>query len=273
MRPGLLLQVHRHAEHHRLALGLRHLEGLAHIVEHAVDVLHADIVRAAGQRQRRHVDLLDVPGGGERRIAREHHQRRVAARRDGERRHDLGEARSAGRRGDADLAGGAGIAVGHGDGAVLVAGMHHLHAGQLRHRHRPVHVGVAHQGEQHLDALGREGRASMSDTCSLLILVSPFCRTRLRSHDRNARHRGCRPLSSAAGRRWRLAVMAAGVAAGAARGAAAGRRSATSLAMLARIRPSRARATCTPPALAKVSSGPVTLKLPSIGELGGLLAR
>ncbi len=87
---------------------------------------------AARQRQGRHVDLLEVPRGGDRRIAREHHQRDVAARGDGERRHDLGEARAAGRRGHADLAGGAGIAVGHGHGAMLMAGMHHLHAGQLR---------------------------------------------------------------------------------------------------------------------------------------------
>src|SRR5690606_4863929 len=30
------------------------------------------------------------------------------------------------------------------------------HAGQLRHRHRPVHVGVAHQGEQRIDAFRLE---------------------------------------------------------------------------------------------------------------------
>ncbi len=34
-------------------------------------MLHADKVRAASQGQRRHVDLLDVPGGRERRIARD----------------------------------------------------------------------------------------------------------------------------------------------------------------------------------------------------------
>ena len=217
MRPSLLLQVHRHREHHRLALGLRHLEGLAHVVEHAIDVLHADIVRAAGERERRHVDLLDVPRGGERRVAREHHQRRVAARRDGERRHDLGEARPAGRRGDADLAGGAGIAVGHGDGAMLVARMHHLHAGQLRHRHRPVHVGVAHQGEQRVDALGREGAGQHVGHLQLAHLGVSLFPKRLRSHDRKARHMRLPARSSVAGgdggrgrRRRRLGIVAAG---------------------------------------------------------------
>ena len=65
-------------------------------------------------------------------------------------------------------------------------------------------------------------------------------------------------------RRRRLAVAARRWCfSGAATGAAAGRRSARSFAMLAENSASRARATCTPPALAKVSSGPLIVKLPS----------
>ena len=60
---------------------------------------------------------------------------------------------------------------------------------------------------------------------------------------------------------WRAAGAASGAAAAGA--GSAGARSATSFAMLAENSASSARATCTPPALAKVSSGPVTVKLPA----------
>ena len=114
-----------------------------------------------------------------------------------------------------------------------------------------------------------KARASMSDTCSLLILVSPFFRQRLRSHERNALpqqvdRRSARP------RRWRRFGGMAGQALSLSRpcrsGAAAGRARPRASPCWRKIRPSRARATCTPPALAKVSSGPLTVKLPSMAS-------
>ena len=85
-----------------------------------------------------------------------------AARGDGERGHDLREARAAGDRGDADLAGRAGVAHRHGAGAMLVPGVEHLHAVDLLHRRRPMHVAVAHQGEMGVDAFGGEGLGESS---------------------------------------------------------------------------------------------------------------
>ena len=104
--------------------------------------------------------------------------------------------------------------------------------------------------------------ASMSDTGSLLIVILPLP-LRLRSHERNACHSRRPPLGAAAlggGGGWRDG---GAVAADAASGAAAGRCSATSFAMLAENSASRARAAWTPPASAKVSSGSLTVKLPS----------
>ena len=40
---------------------------------------------------------------------------------------------------------------------MLVAGVIHLHAVDLRHRSRPMHVAVTHQVEHGIDALAREG--------------------------------------------------------------------------------------------------------------------
>ena len=52
--------------HHRPLLELCHQKSLTHVVEQAVDVLDRDVVCTAGERERRHVDLLEVPRGGER---------------------------------------------------------------------------------------------------------------------------------------------------------------------------------------------------------------
>jgi len=40
---------------------------------------------------------------------------------------------------------------------MLVPGMKHPHAVDLRHRRGPVHVAVTHQAEQGIDALARKG--------------------------------------------------------------------------------------------------------------------
>ncbi|HEY8874917.1 MAG TPA: hypothetical protein VIM52_17945 [Stellaceae bacterium] len=170
----LVLEIERHAEHDRPALGARQVERLADIVERPSDRANGDKGGAGRQRQRRLVDLLQIPGSGERRIAGKHHQRDVAARRHGQRRHDLGVARSAGHRGDADLAGGAGIAVGHRDGAVLVAGVDQPRPLVVGHRRRPVHVRVAHQGEQHVGALGGEG---LGQNVANLVVAHRDCRS------------------------------------------------------------------------------------------------
>src|SRR5688572_18603778 len=143
---------------------------------------------------------------------------------------------------------------------MLVAGVHDLHAGQLRHRHRPVHVGVTHQGEERVYALGREGAGQHVGHLQLAHLGVSLFPNRLRTHDRKARHMRLPARSSVAGCDGGMD------GAGGVPIVAAGWRSATSLARLVENSPSRARATCTPPALAKVSSGPVTLKLPSIAS-------
>src|SRR4029453_731806 len=84
---------------------------------------------------------------------------------------------------------------------------------------------------------------------------------RLRNHDRKARHMRLPARSSVAGGEDGVSVAEVAAATG-----VAGRRSVTSLARLVENSPSRARATCTPPALAKVSSGPETEKLPSMAS-------
>ena len=94
----LLLQIERHAQHHRLALGAGDVKRLAHAIERPVDRADRHKMRAGRQRQRRLVDRLDVPGGADRRVAGKHHNRRVAARRHHQRGHDLGIAGAAGHR-------------------------------------------------------------------------------------------------------------------------------------------------------------------------------
>ena len=211
MRPGLLLQVHRHATAPPAgARPARSGRPRARCRAARSTWRDGDVVRAGRQRQRRHVDLLEVPGGGDRRVAGEHHQRHVGARRDGERRHDLGEARAAGGRGDADLAGGARVAVGHGDGAVLVARMHHAScraasaiAVDQYMLASPIRVNSVSTPS------ASKARASMSGTCSLLIAVAPFCRRGCAARTGRRATAGVTALSSAARRRARGRVVTA----------------------------------------------------------------
>ncbi len=194
----LLLQIERHAEHHRLALGAGDVKSLAHAIERPIDRADRHKMRAGRQRQRRLIDRLNVPGGADRGVAGKHHNRRVAARRHRQRRHDLGIARAAGHRGDADLAGSAGIGVGHRNAAMLVAGVDQPDLLVVGHRGRPVHVGVAHQGEERVDPLG--GKGLRQDVRNLVVAhcASLFPKKICRSHETKARHRILPPLSSGA---------------------------------------------------------------------------
>ena len=112
---------------------------------------------AGGGGERRLLECLVVPFGVHRRFAGEYDEGNAPARGDGQRRHDLREARPAGDGGDADLSGGEVITHGHGAGAVLVPGAKARHAVEILHRARPMHVAVAHQREMGVDSFGREG--------------------------------------------------------------------------------------------------------------------
>ena len=114
-------------------------------------------MRAGGGDQRRLVDRLVVPLGIDRAFAGEHDERHARARRGREDGADLGDAGTAGDGGDAGLAGRAVVAHRHADGAVLMPGVERLHAVDLRHRGRPMHVAVAHQVEHRVDAFAGEG--------------------------------------------------------------------------------------------------------------------
>ena len=135
----------------------------------------------------------------------------------GERRHDLGEARPAGRRGHPDLAGAAGIAVGHGDGAVRGGHAATFMPGTSTSPPTGT-VGVAHQGEERVHALGREGAGpACRSPAACSSLVSPFSEEACATHDRKARHRDS-ARSSVAGRRsavWTAPAVSLRLAAGA----------------------------------------------------------
>ena len=141
--------------------------------------------------------------------------------------------------------------------------------GRLRHRRRPVHVGIAHQREERVDAFRLECAGEHVGYSELAHRQGFLLRKRSCHHDRKARHRSRPALSSAAGAGC-LTEGLAGSDADALAGIVASAFaavlppcSAITFAMLAENSASSARATCTPPALANVSSGPVTEKLPS----------
>src|SRR4051794_37467529 len=136
----------------------------------------------------------------------------------------------------------------------------------VRHRGRPIHVGVAHQREERVDPFGRKGLRQ--DVRNLIVAhcASLFPKKACRSHRIKARHKSLPPLSSAAGAALTcpsvgcdaahsLSTLAGGALGSGVEGRASSVISfATFSANSARI----ARARCTPPAFAKVSSGPVT---------------
>ena len=66
MRIGLLLQVHRNADHDRAAFQRGEMKGFTHIIKRAIHGFDRDMMRARCLRQRRHINLLDVIGRGDR---------------------------------------------------------------------------------------------------------------------------------------------------------------------------------------------------------------
>ncbi len=131
-------------------------------------------MRSGRQCQRGLVDLLHVPGHADRRIAGKDHDRRIAARRHRQRCHDLGVAGTAGDRGDTDLAGCAGIAVGHCHGAMLVPGVDQPCGLVVGHCRRPIHVGVTHQGKQRVYPFGGKGLRQYVGNLVVAHLVCSF---------------------------------------------------------------------------------------------------
>ena len=151
-----LLQVVGNAQHHRAALMLGDVEGLAHGVHHARQAMRGDVLRPGCGHQRRLVDRLVVELGVDRRLAGEHHHRQAGANRGRQRRHQLGHAGAAGDRGNGDLAGRDVVGCRRRDGRVLVPDVDGLHARQFGERGAPVHVAVAHQDELRIDSLRKE---------------------------------------------------------------------------------------------------------------------
>ena len=114
--PGkrLLLQIHRHAQHHRArapAARCRRLRARCRACGRRSSP--AGSARRSRWRAAPSSSCWTYHAARGRRIAGEHDQRNAAARGGGERRHDLREAGAAGHARHAHLAGVAGIAVGH----------------------------------------------------------------------------------------------------------------------------------------------------------------
>ena len=151
-----LLQVVGNAQHHRAALMLGDVEGLAHVVHHARHAMRRDVTRPGRRHQRRLVDGLVVELGVDRRLAGEHHQRQAGANRGRQRRHQLGHAGAARDRGNGDLAGRHVVGCRRRDGRVLVPDVDGMHARQFGEGGAPVHVAVAHQDELRVDSLRKE---------------------------------------------------------------------------------------------------------------------
>ena len=156
MRIGLLLQVHRNADHDRPAFQCREMEGFAHIFQGAIHGFDRDMMRARRLRERRHINLLDVIGCGNGRIARKHHHRRIGARGNGKPGHDLRKARTTGGGSNADLAGGARIGISHRNSAMFMPGVDDVHPRLALHRLSPIHIRITHQGEKRIAAFLRE---------------------------------------------------------------------------------------------------------------------
>ena len=135
----------------------REMKRLAHELMHALRAVRGDVMRAGRHHERRLLDRLIVPAGVDRRLAGKDDQRDARPRRHRQRGHELGDAGPAGDGGNADLAGRAVIAHGHGAGAMLVPDGERVHAVEVLHGRGPMHVAVAHQGEMGVDAFGREG--------------------------------------------------------------------------------------------------------------------
>ena len=151
-----LLQVVGNAQHHRAALDLGDVKGLAHVVHHARHAVRGDVTRAGRRHQRRLVDRLVVELGVDRRLAGEHHHRQAGAHRGRQRRHQLGHAGAARHRRNRDLAGRDVVGGGRSDRRVLVPHVDGMHAGKFRKGGAPVHVAVAHQDELRVHALRQE---------------------------------------------------------------------------------------------------------------------
>ena len=151
-----LLQVVGNAEHHRAALDLGDMEGLAHIVHHARHAMRRDVARAGRRHERRLIDGLVVELGVDRRLAGEHHHRQAGAHRGRQRRHQLGHAGAARDRRNGDLAGCHVVGSRRRDGRVLVPDVDRMHARQFGEGGAPVHVAVAHQDELRVDSLRKE---------------------------------------------------------------------------------------------------------------------
>jgi hypothetical protein len=153
---GLLLDVHRRAQHDRARLQLGHVEGLPHGLVRVVRRVQPDVAGLAARGKARIVEALVVLLVVRRVLAAESDDRRFRAGRREESGRQLRNARAAGRGGDAHRARRARPAVGHPQPGALVAHFEHLHAAQLVELVHPVHVRVAHDAEHVRDAFSLE---------------------------------------------------------------------------------------------------------------------
>jgi hypothetical protein len=145
-RPGEILQVEGHADHDRPPLPARLQKGIAHSHGHPLGQMQAVISGACRAHERRLVDGLIIPPRFQRRLARKDHQRNARPHGGRQGRHELGEPRPAGHGRHADMVGLAGEGHGGGDGAMLMADIDHP-AAETGEPRRPVHIGIAEQGE------------------------------------------------------------------------------------------------------------------------------
>ena len=112
--------------------------------------------RVAGFDEAALVHELGAVFGAFRDVAGDQHDGGLAAIGRDQRRAALRQAGAAGDHGEADLAGGARIAVGHGHGHGLMTGVVGLHLFVAAQRAPEPHVAVAHQAEKVGDPLGAQ---------------------------------------------------------------------------------------------------------------------
>ena len=151
------LQVHRQVQHHRSAADARRVERLGDFLGHVVDAGDGEEPRAARLDEAALVHRLRAVLGPGLDFACDQHQRRLAAIGRDERGAALRQAWPAGDHRDADLAGGAGVAVGHRHGHGLVARIVRFDRGIAAQRAPQPHVAVAHQAKEVRDPLGNQG--------------------------------------------------------------------------------------------------------------------
>ncbi|GIW12401.1 MAG: hypothetical protein KatS3mg061_3458 [Dehalococcoidia bacterium] len=112
---------------------------------------------SAGQGEALLVDILGVVARSNGGVARDQHHRAAGAASGGERRASLSQPRAVGHRADPRSAGCPAVAIGHGDGASLVARSEVAHPVALDQVGNQMEVAIPHHPKHHLHPFRHQG--------------------------------------------------------------------------------------------------------------------